>query len=50
MGGGPRVITCNQASVNLNFSDIGDFESVLICAQGTAIFIEGVEQYLEIVS
>jgi len=35
--------------VDLDFSDTGGFKSVLICAQGTAIFIEDIEQYFDIV-
>lgn len=35
--------------VDLDFSDTGGFKSVLICAQGTAVFIEDIEQYFDIV-
>lgn len=34
--------------VDLDISDAGGFKTVLICAQGTAIFIEDIEQYFEI--
>ena len=34
--------------VDLDFSDAGGFKSVLICAQGTAVRIEGIERYFDI--
>lgn len=34
--------------VDLDISDAGGFKTVLICAQGTAIFIDDIEQYFEI--
>jgi uncharacterized protein YbjQ (UPF0145 family) len=35
---------------DLDFSDAGGFKSVLICAQGTAIFIQDIENYFDIVT
>ena len=41
--GGNAVI-----GVDLDFSDSGGLKSVMICAQGTAVFIEDIEQYFDI--
>ena len=34
--------------VDLDFSDAGGFKTVLICAQGTAVYIEDIEHYFDI--
>ena len=34
--------------VDLDFSDAGGFKSILICGQGTAIFIDDIDNYFDI--